>query len=124
MNCIGVDIIEIERIESAIRQWGDHFLNRIYTEDELNICQGLISSLASRFAAKEAVMKALGTGTIGVSWREIEIVSDINGKPLLNLYGRAKDKAKELNLDEFCVSLSDTKQYAVAIAVSGVLAMS
>jgi holo-[acyl-carrier protein] synthase len=59
---IGVDIIEIERVETAIKQWGKRFLNRIYTETELRTCQDGLSSLASRFAAKEAVMKVLGTG--------------------------------------------------------------
>ena len=116
MTSIGIDIIEIERIESALKRWEGHFLNRIYTEAELKICEGKISSLAARFAAKEAVMKVLGTGK-GVSWREIEILADDAGKPLVNLYGRAKNKAAELNLKEFSVSLSDTKQYAVAAAI-------
>ncbi len=62
MVSIGVDIIEIERVKTAIKQWGKRFLNRIYTEAELRTCQDGLSSLASRFAAKEAVMKVLGTG--------------------------------------------------------------
>ena len=118
MTSIGIDIIETERIESATRQWGERFLNRVYTEAELEICQGRIQSLAARFAAKEAVMKVLGTGAKGVSWHEIEILADGNGKPLVKLYGRAKNKAEELNLSEFSVSLSDTKQHAVAVAIS------
>ena len=95
MTSIGVDIIEVERIESAIRQWGERFLNRIYTEVELKICQDRASSLAARFAAKEAVMKVLGTGTRGIGWKEIEILSDGLGKPLVKLYGKAKSKAEE-----------------------------
>ena len=117
MASIGVDIVEIERVESAIKQWGGRFLNRIYTEAELKICQGRFLSLAARFAAKEAIMKTLGTGAKGVSWREIEILADAHGKPLVTLYGRAKSKAEELNLSEFSVSLSHTKQYAVAAAI-------
>ncbi len=117
MTSIGIDIIEIERIESALKRWEGRFLNRIYTEAELKICEGRISSLAARFAAKEAVMKVLGTGAKGIGWQEIEILTDNTGKPLVNLYGRAKNKAAELNLKEFSVSLSDTRQYAVAAAI-------
>jgi len=117
MTSIGVDIIEVERIESAIRQWGERFLKRIYTEVELKICQDRASSLAARFAAKEAVMKVLGTGARGIGWKEIEILSDGLGKPLVKLYGKAKSKAEELNLREFSISLSDTKQYAIATAI-------
>jgi len=118
VTSIGIDIIETERIESAAKRWGKRFLNRVYTEAELEICQGRIPSLAARFAAKEAIMKALGTGAKGVSWREIEILADSAGKPLVKLYGRAENKAKELDLKEFSVSLSDAKQYAVAAAIS------
>ena len=117
MTSIGVDIIEVERVESAIERWGELFLNRIYTEAELKVCQGSISSLAVRFAAKEAVMKVLGTGARGVSWKEIEILPDDLGKPIVSLYGKAKNKAEELNLKEFSISLSDTKQYAIATAI-------
>ena len=117
MTSIGVDIVETERIESAIRQWGERFLSRVYTEAELEICRGRFSSLAARFAATEAVMKVLGTGAKGVSWRELEIMADARGKPLVKLYGRAKSRAEELNLNEFSVSLSDTKQHAVAVAI-------
>ena len=117
MTSIGVDIIEVERVESAINQWGEHFLNRVYTEAELEECQGRVPSLATRFAAKEAVMKVLGTGARGVSWKEIEILPDGLGKPIVRLYGKAKNRAEELDLREFSVSLSDTKQFAVATAI-------
>jgi len=117
VTSIGIDIIETERIESATKQWGERFLNRVYTEAELEICRGRILSLAARFAAKEAVMKVLGTGARGVSWREIEILADGNGKPLVKLYGRAKDKAGQLNLSEVSISLSHTRQHAVAVAI-------
>ena len=117
MTSIGIDIIEMERIEAVIEQWGERFLKRIYTDDELRICQGRVSSLAIRFAAKEAIMKVLGTGNKGVGWKEIEILPDSLGKPLVTLYGRAKSKAEELNMNDFSVSLSDTKQYAIATAI-------
>jgi len=115
---IGVDIIEVERIESATKQWDRRFLNRIYTEAELKICRGEIPALAARFAGKEAVMKVLGTGTKGVGWQEIEILADAQGKPLVQLYGKASETAKKLNLTELSISLSDTKQYAVAAAIA------
>jgi holo-[acyl-carrier protein] synthase len=114
---IGVDIVEIERVGSAIKQGGEHFLNRIYTEAELKTCQDRVSSLASRFAAKEAVMKVLGTGGIGIGWREIEILTGVDGRPSVKLHGQALNKAAELNLKEVSVSLSDSKQNAVAVAI-------
>jgi len=117
MPSIGVDIIEIERVESVIKRWGERFLNRIYTETELRICQDKLASLASRFAAKEAVMKVLGTGGIGIGWREIEILTGDDGKPSVKLYGQALNKAEKLNLKEVSVSLSDSKQHAVAVAI-------
>lgn len=117
MTSIGIDMVEIGRIESAVTQWGERFLGRVYTEAELESYQGRISSLASRFAGKEAVMKALGTGARGVAWREIEILSDAHGKPCVNLYGKAKERAESLKLGEFSISLSDTRQYAIAVVM-------
>jgi holo-[acyl-carrier protein] synthase len=117
MPAVGVDIVEIERIESVIKRWGERFLNRIYTETELGACQDRPSSLASRFAAKEAVMKVLGTGWRGINWHEIEILTGDDGRPSVKLYGQALNKATELNLQEVSVSLSDSKQNAVAVAV-------
>jgi holo-[acyl-carrier protein] synthase len=118
MPAIGVDIIEIERVELVIKRWGERFLNRIYTEKELRTCRDRLSSLASRFAAKEAVMKVLGTGGIGIGWREIEILTGDDGRPSVKLHGQALNKAEELNLREVSVSLSDSKQHAVAVAIS------
>ena len=117
MLATGVDIVEIGRIESAIKRSGERFLSRIYTETELGTCRDRPSSLASRFAAKEAVMKVLGTGGIGVAWREIEILTSNDGRPSVSLHGRALDKATRLNLTEISVSLSDSREYAVAIAI-------
>jgi len=117
MTAIGVDIVEIERVESAIRDWGQRFLHRVYTDAELDTCRERHLSLATRFAAKEAVMKVLGTGTKGVSWREIEILANEDGKPFVTLHGRALDKAAELGLTQLDVSLSDSKQCAVAVAI-------
>jgi holo-[acyl-carrier protein] synthase len=117
VTAIGVDIVEIERVESAIKRGRERFLNRIYTEAELRTCQHRLASLASRFAAKEAVMKVLGTGGISISWREIEILTGEDGKPSVRLYGQALKRAAELNLKEVSISLSDSKQNAVAVAI-------
>jgi holo-[acyl-carrier-protein] synthase len=117
MHHIGIDIIEISRIEKAIIRWGQGFLRRIYTDPEIKLCQKRSSSLAARFAAKEAVMKALGTGRKGVSWREIEVLSERSGKPLVRLQGRAQDKATSLGLNNLDICLSHSKEYAVAFVV-------
>lgn len=111
---IGVDIIEIGRIKEAVNHWGERFLRRIYTEAELAAYRHKPSSLAARFACKEAVMKLLGTGRNGVYWREVETLSHPSGKPLVNLYGRAQNKADELGIEEIAVSLSHSKEHAIA----------
>jgi len=115
MQYIGVDIIEIARIEEAVANWGERFLHRIYTDAELKLCHKNPSALAARFAGKEAVMKLLGTGVRGVSWKEIETLAYPSGKPLVNLYGKAQTKAKALGLKENAVSLSHSKEYAIAM---------
>ena len=79
MHAHGIDIIEISRIAKAVDSWGDRFLKRIYTNREIEYCRGRAPELAARFAAKEAVMKALGTGHIGVSPQDIEILPDEKG---------------------------------------------
>jgi holo-[acyl-carrier protein] synthase len=114
---VGVDIIEIDRIEQSIVSWHDSFLKRIYTEAELESSGNKPSSLAARFAAKEAVMKALNTGAIGVSWKDIEVLSNNDGAPFVRLCGRAYDKAKEIGISAFSISMSHSKQYAIAMVV-------
>ena len=118
MHCTGIDIIEITRVEKAIASWGERFLHRIYTQSELELYGKKPSSLAARFASKEAVMKLLGTGRKGIGWREIETLSLPSGKPVVNLYGRAKIKAQKLGLKEVKVSLSHSREYAVALAIA------
>jgi holo-[acyl-carrier protein] synthase len=118
MHCTGIDIIEIARIEKAIARWGEGFLRRVYTEPELKLYRKKLSSLAARFAAKEAVIKALGKPNSVVSLREIEILSDPRGKPLVHLYGEARNQARGLGLDKFAISLSHSREYAIAL-VSG-----
>ncbi len=111
---IGVDIIEIGRVKEVLARWGDTFLRRIYTEAELALYREKPPSLAARFACKEAVMKLLGTGRRGVSWREVEVLSRPGGQPRVNLYGRALGRADKLGIREVAVSLSHCRDYAVA----------
>ena len=115
----GIDIIEIARIKKAVARWGESFLRRVYTDSELKLYREKPASLAARFACKEAIMKLLGTGRRGINWREIETLSHPSGKPLLNLYGNAQSKASELGIKEIAVSLSHSKEYAIA-SVSGI----
>lgn len=117
MLCTGIDIVEIARIQKSVSRWKESFLQRIYTEAELETCSNRISALAARFAAKEAVMKALGAGNKGISWKEIEILRDANGNPRVQLYGKAYNKAKEQGIHSLWVTLSHTKEYAVASVV-------
>ncbi len=118
MLSVGVDIIEIERIERAIKRWDARFLHRVYTPGELALCRGRVPELAVRFAGKEAISKALGTGLSGVSWREMEILADVRGKPLVYLHGRATQRAALLGLTDFAISLSHSRDYAVAFVAS------
>ena len=113
----GIDIIEISRIKKAVDRWGEPFLRRVYTEEELHLCRQKPSSLAARFASKEAVMKLLGTGKNGISWLEIETLAQPNGKPVLNLHGRARSEASKLGIKDIAISLSHSREYAVASAV-------
>src|SRR3989304_8303165 len=92
-SAIGVDVIEIERVEAALARFGERFLRRVYTAEEAAFCRGRVHELAARFAAKEAVMKALGTGAKGVAWRGIEGLPNHRGKPLVSLYGRGRGGA-------------------------------
>ena len=117
MYHIGTDIIEIARIQEAVNHRGESFLHRVYTDSEVKQCQKKPSSLAARFAGKEAVIKALGTINKGVSWREIEILSQPSGKPVVRLYGRTQDVADSLGINEFSISLSHSKEYAIAFVV-------
>ncbi len=115
MHYIGIDIVEIARIERAVVRWGEAFLHRVYTEPELKLYRKKPSSLAARFSGKEAVIKALNCRSIGL--KEIEILSAPGGKPLVKLYGRAQNQADNIGLSNLAISLSHCREYAVACAV-------
>ena len=114
----GVDLIEIPRIEAAVRRWGDRILHRVWTDRELAYCRGRAPQLASRFAGKEAASKALGTGIRDIVWRDIEILPDRRGKPLVFLHGAAKERAALLGLDTWSISLTHSRELACAMVVA------
>jgi holo-[acyl-carrier protein] synthase len=117
MLAIGIDMIAISRVQAVLERHNERFLRRVYTPEEVAFCRGRVPELAARFAAKEAVMKALGTGARGVAWREIEVLPDRRGKPLVYLYGRAKERAGKIGLRAIDVSLTHEGGFAVAAVV-------
>jgi holo-[acyl-carrier protein] synthase len=114
----GVDLIEISRIKEAIARHGDRYLKRIYTPAELEQCGRRAESLAGRFAAKEAVGKALGCGIGDVGWKEIEILGDEQNAPVLTLHGGAEKMAKEIGLSNWSVSISHSMSHVIALVVA------
>lgn len=114
----GVDLVEIERFQAAIQRHGERFLLRVFTELELGEVGQNTASLAARFAAKEAVSKALGTGIGEVGWKDIEIINGPRRQPMLRLYGRARRLAEEQGLQVWAVSLSHTHEHAMALVVA------
>ena len=116
---IGVDIVDIRRMGRVIDKWGTRFLKRVFTKQEINFClQGSKSdsSLALRFAAKEAFSKAIGLGMRkGVGWQDIEIVHNKMGRPDFNLTGRASSFCHEEGIMSWYVSLSDDGDYGIAV---------
>jgi holo-[acyl-carrier protein] synthase len=116
----GVDLVEIERVQAAITRYGQRFLSRVYTAGERQCCGLRSESLAARFAAKEAVAKALGTGIwrSGVDWTDIEVLKDVHGAPELHLHGAAQERAAQLGLDTWSISLSHDRTHALAFAVA------
>ena len=111
----GIDIVDIERIEAAVARHGQRFLERVYTAGEVEQCRGRSESLAARFAAKEAAFKVLG---VRVGWLEVEVLREASGKPRLLLRGRATEVAERLALKSWSVSLSHSRQHAVAVVVA------
>ena len=109
---IGIDIIEIHRLQEAIDRWGSHFLNHVFTKEEIDYAQGRkfpIQHFAARFAAKEAVFKAFGNNP-DITWKDIVIMNDKHGKPFC--------KINKMNFpSQILLSISHTKNYAVANAI-------
>ncbi len=115
---VGIDIIEVDRVRKVFEHHGERFLKRVFTEIEVRQCRGRAEKLAGRFAAKEAISKALGTGLHGVAWREMEVVQLRSGRPSVRLHGNAKRRAEQLGLSAFDVSIADLVHLSIAIAVA------
>jgi holo-[acyl-carrier protein] synthase len=119
---LGTDIVECVRIRKMIDEHGDLFLRRVYTKWEIRYCQSRRQStehFAGRWAAKEAVLKALGTGwRRGISWTDIEIRNDPSGQPRVAVQGEAKEIAKQLRLNDVMITISHCRQFATAYALA------
>lgn len=113
----GIDVLEISRFAEAIARHGERFLNRIFTSAELENCQGRVERLAVRFAAKEAFLKAVGTGFSGVTWHDVEVLTSSGGAPALHLSGNALRLAEGLGVVRTHISLSHSKITAAAVVV-------
>ncbi len=113
----GVDLIEIHRINEAIERLGDAFLQRVYTPAEIAAFAASPQSLAARWAAKEAVAKALGTGLGPIAFTDVEVLRAANGEPILTLHGKAASLAAELGISGWSISLSHTHEHAIAMVV-------
>jgi holo-[acyl-carrier protein] synthase len=119
---IGTDIVECLRIAQMIERHGELFINRVYTQHEIRYCQErkqATQHFAGRWAAKEAVLKALGTGwRKGISWRDIEVANDVAGKPRIHLTGGAKEAADKLGVTTMLISISHCRSHATAYALA------
>ena len=118
---IGIDLVEVSRLEEVFARRGDRFRARVFTEGEVDYCESIgakFASYAARFAAKEAVMKALGTGwSEGVGWKDIEVVSQPGIAPSIKVHKRALDRMREIGASRVHVSLTHTGDLAMAQVV-------
>ncbi|WP_298867437.1 holo-ACP synthase [uncultured Gimesia sp.] len=119
---LGTDIVEIERIGQMIERHGETFLDRVFTENENKYCgtkKNKEQHYAGRWAAKEAVMKALGTGFIkGIGWKEIEVINLASGKPTIVISGGVERQAGELGITEILITISHSREFATATAIA------
>ena len=114
----GIDLVKIERIEKIIKRWGDSFTSRIFTSLEREYCEkkrvNKFQSYAGKFAAKEALLKALGLGLREANWKEIEIKNDELGQPIMGTSGKLKNIASTRGVSKYFITISHTKEYAIA----------
>ena len=119
---IGTDIVEVLRIAQMIERHADLFISRVYTQHEIQYCsvrKAANQHYAGRWAAKEAVLKALGTGWArGITWRDVEVRNDAGGRPTIRLTGEAKEAADRLGIDEVLISISHCRTHATAYALA------
>ncbi len=114
----GIDLVKIERIEKIIKRWGDNFIFRIFTPSEREYCEkkkgNKYQSYAGRFTAKEALLKSLGLGLRGGNWKEIEIENNELGQPIIETSGKLKNIALVKGVSKYFITISHTKDYAIA----------
>lgn len=119
---IGTDIVECLRIAKMIERHGELFINRVYTAEEIKYCQqrkAATQHFAGRWAAKEAILKALGTGWVkGISWRDMEVRSRANGQPVVAFRGGAREVVERLGVQEMLISISHCRSHATAHAIA------
>ena len=116
---LGLDMVNSNRIKDIIKK-NKKFEKKIFSKEEISFCENKknkFSCLAKRFAAKEAVMKALGTGVRGVGWKDIEIKRERGGPPYIELHGRAQTRASKMDLSDISISLSHSNDFAIATVV-------
>lgn len=118
---LGIDIIDTPRVKKIADEYGEDFIVKIFTDSEIDYCRSKNNpeiNFGARFAAKEALLKALGTGLRGdINWKDIEIMNDSLGKPSIKLNGKAAESSNKLGVTRVTVSLSHTKDYAVAVVI-------
>ncbi|HOK67735.1 MAG TPA: holo-ACP synthase [Anaerohalosphaeraceae bacterium] len=118
----GIDLVEFGRLEQLLQRHGARAMERIFTAKEQADAQGLrnhLERLAGRFAAKEAVMKLVGSGwRDGVAWTDVEVVNDVAGRPVVNLTGRLKELAEKQGIEQITLSITHTDRFAIASAVA------
>lgn len=118
---IGIDLVNIKRMGKVIDRWGKKFINRVFTAQEIDFCfrgSKSVSSLALRFAAKEAFSKAIGLGMKkGIRWQDIEVVQNPSGRPDLNVTGKALSFCHEEGIRSWCVTLTDEGDYGIAMVI-------
>jgi holo-[acyl-carrier protein] synthase len=119
---IGTDIVECLRIAQMIERHGELFIGRVYTQQEIQYCQSrrqATQHFAGRWAAKEAVLKALGTGwRRGISWRDVEVRNERSGSPVVTLYGGARDYIEQQGISQVLISISHCRSHATAYAIA------
>jgi len=118
---IGIDLVEIDRLKKSVVKFGDRFLNRLFTENEIKYCQSKSNSyqhFAVRFAAKEAFLKAIGTGLRdGITWHQIEIINDKQGKPSILTHDKCHEILEKLDVRNPKLSLSHIRQHGIAVVI-------
>ncbi len=118
---IGVDAVEVQRIRALLTERGRAFKKKVFTREEQGLFEGAPDAhihIAGRFAAKEAVLKVLGTGWgQGISWQDVEVLADRNGVPVVHLHGRAEGRARELGIGRILLSITHTAELAMATAL-------